>query len=140
MMTTPERCSAREEAQTDPARLVELLYQRALCDLRNAAELWPRAAPAGQLVAHAQAILKQLQASLNHAQGGVLAVNLGRLYEHLQLRLAEVAAGQSDDPPARITEVIGLLEALSDAWSIMANRASDGPAASTLVRESTLVA
>ena len=142
MVDSPFSCA--DGAARDPASLVGMLYQRALCDLKNAAELWSnpneRALNAPQLVSHAQAILKELQASLNYTQGGVLAANLGRLYAYMQFRLAEAAAAQADDPLACIHEVVGLLEALSNAWNILANECPDGPEASTLVREGILVA
>jgi len=144
MVDDPLSCAAQERDSKDPAGLVGMLYQRALCDLKNAAELWSStnegALKAPQLVSHAQAILKELQASLNLNQGGVLAANLGRLYSYLQFKLAEVASDQADDPVARINEVVGLLEALSDAWNILANESAEGPEASTLVREGVLVA
>ena len=137
-------CAAPDGESRDPAGLIGMLYQRALCDLKNATELWSspneRTLNAPQLVSHAQAVLKELQASLNYTQGGVLATNLGRLYAYMQFGLAEVAAEQADDPLARINEVVGLLEALSDAWNILANQCPDGPEASTLVREGILVA
>ena len=47
---------------------------------------------------------------------------------------------EADDPPARVTEVIGLLETLCDAWSTVANKSDDGPEANALVREAVLVA
>ena len=105
MVDNPFLCAAPDGEARDPAGLVGMLYQRALCDLKNAAELWSspneRALNAAQLVSHAQAVLKELQASLNFTQGGVLAANLGRLYAHMQFRLAEVVAEQADDPLAR---------------------------------------
>jgi flagellar protein FliS len=144
MVDDPLCCAAQDAEAKDPAGLVEMLYQRALCDLKSAAELCSspqeRALNMPQLVSHAQAILKELQASLNYTQGGALAANLGRLYSYMQFRLAEVAAAQTDDPLARINEVVALLEALSDAWNIVANQCADGPDASSLVREGILVA
>ena len=144
MVDNPLFCAAPDGESNDPAGLVGMLYQRALCDLKSAAELWSgpneHTPNAPQLVSHAQAILKELQASLNYTQGGVLAANLGRVYAYMQFMLAEVAAGRADDPLARINEVVGLLEALSDAWNILANECADGPEASTLVREGILVA
>ena len=142
MILSPDRAATETEC-SDPARLIELLYQGALRDLKEAAELGSdlaHAADGTQLVTHAQAILKELQASLNYTQGGYLAINLGRVYEYMYLRLQEVIARQADDPQRRVREVIGLLEALSDAWSTMANTQADGPNASTLVREGVLVA
>ena len=75
--------------------LVELLYERAVRDLEGARELMlldedPRAmADAIQLIVHAQAIITELQASLNLKAGGELAVNLLRIYEYMQYRLSE---------------------------------------------------
>ena len=137
MIDIPSFCADCESR--DPASLIGMLFQRALCDLKNAAELWSNANERTPLLSHAQAILKELQASLNYTQGGVLATNLGRLYAYMQVRLI-AATEETDDPRACINEVIGLLEALSDAWNILANECPDGPEASTLVREGILVA
>lgn len=134
----------RDDAEcTDPARLVGILYHRALRDLKDAADFGAdvvRSQAAKELLVHAQCILRELHESLNYKQGGHLAFNLGRLYEYMQLRLLEIATGEADDPPARVSEVIGLLETLCDAWSTVANKSDDGPEASAIVQEAVLVA
>ena len=143
MLNTPRDLERGNGDCADPARLIELLYQRALRDLKTAAEAGPdagRSPETAELLGHAQAIFRQLQASLDYAQGGYLAYNLGRVYEYMQLRLTEVLSGEADDPQARIGEIVALLEGLSDAWNTMSNTCADGPAARTLVRQGTLVA
>jgi flagellar protein FliS len=143
MLDTPRDYARAHDECSDPARLIELLYQRALRDLKTAAEAGPdmgRSPAIAELLGHVQAIVKQLRASLDYVQGGYLAYNLGRVYEYMQLRLTEVISGEADDPQARIGEVIALLEGLSDAWNTMSNTCADGPAARTLVRQGTLVA
>jgi flagellar secretion chaperone FliS len=106
----------------DPGRLVELLFDRAVRDLRNANELWPdlRTSPAAiHLVVHAQCILLELQKSLNLAQGGELALHLARLYQFMQGELASATETRNDESTQKINVVADLLSSLGDAWSIM---------------------
>lgn len=134
---------AQEVESADPARMIELLYQRALRDLKNAAELWPaldRSPAAIQLLVHAQSILTELQASLNYREGGELAVTLGRLYEYMQFRIVEITTRRATDEPEHIEEIIELLGSLSDAWSIMSSERVDHSEAAALLRDGTLVA
>jgi len=134
---------AQEVESADPARMIELLYQRALRDLKNASELWPtldRSPAAIQLLVHAQSILKELQGSLNYQEGGELALTLGRLYEYMQFRIVEITTRRSADEPQRIEEIINLLGSLSDAWSIMSRERGEQSESSMLLRDGTLVA
>jgi len=134
---------AQEVESADPARMIELLYQRALRDLKGAIELWPtldRSPAAIQLLVHAQAILTELQASLNYKDGGQLAATLGQLYEYMQFRIVEITTRRGADESAGIEEIIGLLGSLSDAWSIMSRERVEVGHASALLRDGELVA
>lgn len=134
---------AQEVESADPARMIELLYQRALRDLKNAVELWPtldRSPAAIQLLVHAQAILTELQLSLNYKDGGQLAETLGQLYEYMQFRIVEITTRRAADESQSIEEIIGLLSSLSDAWSIMSRERVEAGHASELLRDGELVA
>lgn len=109
----------------DPARLVELLFQRAVRDLQSAREAWatgPQSPETIRLVVHAQSILNELSRCLNVAEGGVLARDLARLYEYMQFRLLEGVQSASGEGVHSISEVLELLSSLSDAWSEMARQ------------------
>jgi flagellar protein FliS len=104
----------------EPVRLIEMLYQRALRDLECAREMWPDKARRGEAMrfaVHAQMIIGELFSALNVKEGGDIAVNLMRLYEFMQYHL--VQAVNSPDPEAirKLSEIIGLLQPISDAWS-----------------------
>ena len=133
-----------EEVQSaDPARLIQLLYQRALRDLHAARELWPAVASAPKgihLAVHAQCILKELQLSLNYQEGGELAVTLGRLYEYMQFRLVEIVGRQSESDASEIDEIIDLLSSLSEAWSTMMSKSMGVKTSEELIPGGSLVA
>ncbi len=115
----------QEVQSADPARLVELLFQRALRDLRGAHELWPELAqsPAAiHLVVHAQCILMELQRSLNFEAGGQVAAHLSRLYQFMQGQLVEATARQRGRERQQVQDVIEILAGLSDAWSEMSQQ------------------
>jgi len=134
---------AQEVECADPARIIEMLYQRALRDLKNACELWPmldQSPAAIQLLVHAQSIVKELQASLNYNDGGELATQLGRLYEYMQFQLCEISTRRGPDETRNIEEIIFLLSSLSDAWSIMARDRQESSESSALLNGGTLVA
>ena len=144
MMRDTQAYLVHQVEGASPARLIELLFWRALRDLKDAVELWPtpERAPRGiQLVVHAQRVLLELQQSLNYdGEWRPIAVNLSRLYEYMQFRLLQAATGQVSDPQAEIRGVIGLLEPISDAWSAIAARPEEGALASNLAQESILLA
>jgi flagellar protein FliS len=105
---------------TDPVRLVDLLYRRALRDLENAGKVWPdktRRAEAIRSAVHAQMILKELYSAVNLKDGGEFAANLVRLYEFMLCHLMEALNGQDQQATRKISDVIGLLRPLSEAWS-----------------------
>jgi flagellar secretion chaperone FliS len=125
---------AQEVQCADPGRLVELLFDRAVRDLRNACELWPslNTSPAAiHLVVHAQCILIELQRSLNFAEGGELAVNLARLYQFMQGELASATEKRDEEAVQKIQNVIELLASLGDAWSGMLRQQQQTPAGSS---------
>jgi flagellar protein FliS len=108
-----------------PARLLTMLYDRLLLDLRRA-EAAQHAADwqtANDNLLHAQDIVAELSATLRPGmwQG---ADGLHGLYEYV--RMAMVNANIHRDP-ARTREAIALLTPLQEAWHL----AADSPADST---------
>lgn len=109
-----------------PGQLIALLYERAICDLKGACELFslegdPRSqADAIHLIVHAQQVIAELSRSLN--MGGELAKNLACIYEYLQYRLTEAISNRKQGP---VSEVVGLLSELHDAWKSVDVRGKD---------------
>jgi flagellar protein FliS len=105
----------------DPVELIQLLYQGAV----NAVMQARTHLAGGDIAARSAAISKcmnilgELQASLNLAEGGEISLNLGRLYEYMQIRLLNANLQQADGP---LAEVQQLLEGLADAWRNVKNQ------------------
>src|ERR1700682_2691996 len=99
----------------DPIELVHLLYQAATGAVRDAR----RALADGEIAARSRAISKtceiliELDSVLDHERGGEISQRLGELYEYMERRLMEANFQQIDAP---LTEVLGLLSTLSEAW------------------------
>ena len=70
-------------AGASPLRLVILLYEQALEDLRRAQEALSRGDIEGRTreINHAILILGHLQGTIDHEQGGTVAANLERFYQ-----------------------------------------------------------
>lgn len=99
----------------EPVHLVRLLYQGALEAVRDARRCLASGDIAGRsrAVSKAFEILVELNGSLDHARGGEIAARLGQLYDYIERRLLEANARQVDEP---LTEVLGLLTTLCEAW------------------------
>jgi flagellar secretion chaperone FliS len=99
----------------NPMELVNMLYQactRAVRDARHhLAE--GRIAERSQEINKAFEILLELEGSLNHDLGGEISRRLALLYDYMRRRLLDANMQQSDAP---LTEVLGLLSTLSEAW------------------------
>ncbi len=67
-------------------------------------------------VKRAQAIVRQLNDSLNMRQGGEVSANFRRLYDYLDRRLQEGNLRKKREP---IEEVIARLRVLRDSWAEM---------------------
>lgn len=108
-----------------PAELIEMLYGRAISDLKAAHELLgkpeaPRSsADAIHLIVHAQQIVAELNRCLNMKDGKELAKNLSQLYDYVQFRLTDSVSRRDKEP---VGEVIGLLTELHDAWKSMIDK------------------
>jgi flagellar protein FliS len=76
----------------------------------------------------AQAIITELNLSLNIHQGGELALTLRRLYDYFDRRLTESNMRKTEDG---IVEVSKRMTVLRDAWAEMLTQNNPGSAAPT---------
>lgn len=110
-----------------PAKLIDLLFCRALRDLTQAVEQHRldgdarTQAESIRLIVHAQQIVAELDRSLDLRRGGELARNLHRLYEYMQFRLNEGIQARN---PANIAEVLALLTELHGGWTTVVQEES----------------
>jgi flagellar protein FliS len=99
----------------EPLELVHVLYQACTGAVRDArrhlaeAEIASRA----RSISKACEILAELMSSLDHERGGEISERLAQLYDYMQRRLIEANCRQTDEP---LTDVLGLLATLSEAW------------------------
>lgn len=106
-----------------PGQLVVMLYDGALRFMAMARESFKLPTNDYHRIEHihnsllrAQAILRELQATLNHEAGGEVAANLDRLYDY-HIRRLDDANRRKDEAP--IIEVEHLVGQLRDAWAEM---------------------
>jgi flagellar secretion chaperone FliS len=99
----------------DPIELVQILYSAALESVREAREHLAAGEITGRSKAISRAVgaLSELNASLDHEQGGEVSRRLAGLYDYMQRRLLEANFQQADGP---LAEVLGLLATLSETW------------------------
>lgn len=110
-----ERYLAAEVFAADPVKLVHMLYRGAI----EAVAAARRHLAAGQVrersreLVRAWEILRELNASLDHAHSGEISRGLAGLYAYMQSRLLEANQRQKDAP---MQEVEALLNTLEEAW------------------------
>ena len=99
----------------DPVELVNVLYQACRQAVREAREHLAagRIGERARAISKACEILIELSGSLDVARGGEISQRLGQLYDYMQRRLLEANMHQTDQP---LTEVLGLLNTLGEAW------------------------
>jgi flagellar protein FliS len=105
-----------------PAQLVLMLYDGALGFLEKALTGFAYKDPAlfNQTISNnlirAQAIIHEMNASLNMQAGGEVAANFRRLYNYFFRRLTEANRTKNKAP---IEEIISRLRVLRDSWAEM---------------------
>ncbi len=99
-----------------PVELIRLLYQRAIGALRDArvSLRQGRVEQRSASINIAYAVLTELAGSLRAEEAPELAAKLEGLYGYMQTRLVDANFRQVEEP---LTEVIGLLTILAEAWS-----------------------
>jgi flagellar protein FliS len=103
-----------------PARLVCMLYDRAILSLKEAVA----AIEAGQIEARWRAnkraadIIAHMWTTLDTERGGEIAANLADLFKYMLSRLPAI---DLDNDPTPAQEVIRLLEPLRESWHKVAN-------------------
>jgi flagellar protein FliS len=105
---------------SDPVELIQLLYQGAIDAVLKARTFLANGdiAQRSAAISKSMNILAELEGCLNQKDGGEISRNLARLYEYMQIRLLDANMQQADGP---LSEVLGLLESLADAWRHVKN-------------------
>jgi flagellar protein FliS len=109
------RYAAAQVTVVDRERLLLLVLDGGMKFLR----LTRAALAAGDLrgfaenLARAQAIIAELNATLDHGAGGALARDLGRLYDFMLFHLTEANAAKS---LRHVDEVLGVFATIADAF------------------------
>ncbi|HXJ85944.1 MAG TPA: flagellar export chaperone FliS [Candidatus Binatia bacterium] len=98
-----------------PVRLVILLYEQAIGDLRRALAAHARGDVESRTreIDHAILVIGHLEATLDKVQGGKVAQNLVRFYEQLRTGLVEAQCAQS---AAALEQQISHLLLIHEAW------------------------
>jgi flagellar protein FliS len=106
-----------------PGQLVLMLYDGALRALRIAGDAFAqgdsnprRFESINTNLLKAQAIISELQGTLDHQAGGEFAATMHRLYDYYNRRLLEANLRKD---PAPVAEVERLLREVRDAWAEM---------------------
>lgn len=129
---TPQTYARAYQAQSvltaSPGQLVLLMYDGALRFMAQARAAFalPERTPQrieriNTALLRAQAVVRELQASLNHEAGGEVAANLDRLYDYHLRRLVEANLRKDE---AAVAEVEELVRPLRDAWAEMLRNGS----------------
>jgi flagellar protein FliS len=111
---------AQQIMSASPAKLVAMLYERAITLLREVVE----AIEAGDIErrwranSKATEVISHLWGTLDRERGGEVAENLNRLYGFMMMRLTMIDV-ENNAQAAR--EVIGLLEPLHRSWQEFAD-------------------
>lgn len=114
-------------------RLVVLLYEGAIKHLNSARNLLGENAKLkpnqieqfGIHIQKAQAIITELQVSLDMEKGGEIAKNLMSLYFYFNEELLSANINQNKE---KIDSVIKMLSDLAEAWRTIANSTANAPA------------
>ena len=108
----------------DPVQLIVLLYEGALSRIAQGHQRLQEKdrLQAGLAISKAQAIVGELQQSLNMEAGGDIAENLSRLYAYLHDLLVKAMIESQVEP---LEEAANLLNELRTAWVEVAKQAKE---------------
>jgi flagellar secretion chaperone FliS len=119
--TATEKYQIQQIMTASPARLVAMLYDKAISCLHDAI----RAIEAGDIEARwkantrAREVITHLLSTLDMEKGADIAKNLSQLYRFMLTHLLDVDIKNN---PVPALEVIRLLEPLRKSWHIIAER------------------
>jgi flagellar protein FliS len=105
-----------------PGQLVLMLYEGAIRFLEKGLTGFHHEDPlefnttVNNNILRAQAIIQEMNATLNMEQGGEIAANFRRLYDYLHRRLQEANIRKQKEP---MEEVVMRLRVLRDSWAEM---------------------
>ena len=107
-----------------PAKLVELLYMKAVDVLKEAEEFIEKKeyTSANEKIKRAQDIVLELNLSLDVERGGQIAQNLRALYNYMFQRLLDANVKKDVE---MVREVRGMLEELLETWREVMKRAGN---------------
>jgi flagellar secretion chaperone FliS len=111
-----------------PGQLVLMLYEGAIKFLEMALGGFEHKDPAqfnqtiNNNILRAQAIIHEMNASLNMQEGGEAAANFRRLYNYLYRRLRDANRAKKQEP---IDETLRHLRVLRDSWAEMLRRGGE---------------
>lgn len=111
----------------DRLELISILYEHAIDSIHDAAEYLEKGdiRARAKAISKAQAVILELEGSLNHERGGEIAANLGRLYRYMRERLMAANLKQEAAP---LVEVERLLRTVGEAWSAIRHDGVSAPA------------
>jgi flagellar secretion chaperone FliS len=105
----------------NPIQLVVMLYDAAICSLKEAREHIDRKNIAGKSrsINKCISIISELQLCLNLKVGGEIAGSLDRLYDYMKRRIIRANIEQNIQPLAEIEVLLGNLRS---AWTELASK------------------
>jgi flagellar protein FliS len=112
-----------------PGQLVLMLYEGAIGFLERSLAGFNHSDPlefnrtVSNGILRAQAIIRELNATLDMEQGGEISANFRRLYNYFNRRLQEANVRKRSEA---VEEVIKLLRVLRDSWAEMLQQGPDG--------------
>ena len=97
-------------------KLLIMMYNGAIKFSKQAKEAINRSdyEAVNNFLVRTQAILLELQATLDHQKGGEIAENLDALYDYMKRRLTDANVNKEKEP---INEVLDMLTELKETWS-----------------------
>lgn len=120
-------------------RLIVLMYEASVRNLKEALKLVGedgKLKPAdiekfGKYIQKVQAIVAELQVTLDMEKGGEIAKNLMSLYVYFNSELMDISITHSAE---KITSIMNMLNELLSAWRFASNSTANAPAAAEIIQ------